>query len=203
MALFSVSQSGVLVYRRGSSAGVQLAWYNRDGKRLASIGEPGFYPQVALSPDEKRLAVERVAQQSGTSNLWILELASGIFSRLTFNPDGDYNPLWSSDGRELAFSSSRKGHWDLYRKAIGGGEEEVIYHSDEDKGPYHWSKDGWILFVAGTNFYRLPLVGERKLVVALKSEFEKDLATVSRDGHWVAYESMESGLVAYGYYVGP
>lgn len=69
----------------------------------------------------------------------------------------------------------------------------MLYYSDEDKGPYHWSKDAWILFCAGGNFYRLPLVGERKPVVALKSQFNKDVATVSRDGHWVAYESLESG----------
>jgi eukaryotic-like serine/threonine-protein kinase len=191
--LFSVSQSGVLVYRGGGSGRVQLAWYNRAGQRLAPIGKPGVYPQIALSPDEKQLAVERVDPESGTHNLWILELASGIFSRLTFNPASDYNPVWSLDGRELVFSSVREGHQDLYRKPIRGGDEELLYHSVENKGPYHWSKDGWILFWDGGNFYRLPLVGERKPIVALKSEFNKDLAAVSRDGRWVAYESQESG----------
>ena len=191
VAQSSVSENGVLVYRGAGSGTVQLAWYSRDGKRLGSIGEPGFYPQVALSPDDKRLAVERVNSQ--TSNLWILELASGIFSRLTFNPAGDLNPVWSPDGREVLFSSIRNGHQDLYRKAIGGGEEEVLYQSGQDKGPYDLSKDGWLLFSAGTNFYRLRITGERKPVVALQSEFGKDLAAVSRDGRWVAYESLESG----------
>jgi hypothetical protein len=192
-AMFSVSQGGVLVYRTGVSGRVQLAWHNRDGKRLAPVGEPGTYQQIALSPDETRLAVERVSQQSDISNLWNLELASGIFSRLTFNPSGDANPVWSPDGRELLFSSIRKGHLDLYRKKIGGGEEELLYESDEDKGPYDWSKDGWILFQGDGGFYRVPLAGEQRPVAALKSKFGIDLATVSRDGRWVAYESLESG----------
>jgi Tol biopolymer transport system component len=73
---------------------------------LGSIGEPGFYRQISLSPDEKRLAVERID-------------SSGIFSRLTFNPAGDFNPLWSPDSRELLFSSSRGIHSDLYWKSLG------------------------------------------------------------------------------------
>jgi Tol biopolymer transport system component len=160
---------------------------------LGSIGEPGLYPQISLSPDEKRLAVQRT--EANVPNLWILELASGIFSRLTFNPEGDLNPQWSPDSRELLFSSIRKGHQDLYRKSSGGSEEELVYHSEEDKGPYYWSKDGWILFLSGTasNFYRVPLVGERKPLVALRSPFPKDMAAVSQDARWVAYESPESG----------
>ena len=150
-----------------------------------------MYSQIVLSPDEKRLAVERV--NSNIANLWILELANGIMSRATFNPAGDVNPVWSPDGRELLFSSRRNGHLDLYRKSIGGGEDELIYHSDEDKGPYFWTKDGWILFNAGRDLYRVPLTGEREPVAALKSEGQKDLATVSQDGRWVAYESNESG----------
>jgi Tol biopolymer transport system component/predicted Ser/Thr protein kinase len=191
-AEFSVSANGILAYLTGSSGRVQLAWHDREGRRLGSIGEPGFYPQISLSPDEKRLAVQRT--ESDATNLWILELSSGILSRLTFNPAGDANPQWSPDGRELLFSSVRNGHQDLYRKPLGGGEEELIYQSEDDKGPFHWSKDGWILFIgAGNNLYRIPLVGERKPLPVLKPDFPPDMAAVSQDGRWVAYESPESG----------
>ena len=189
-SMFSVSQNGVLAYRGANSGKVQLAWYNRDGKRLSPIGEPGVYPQIALSPDGARLAVERV--DSDARNLWILELASGTFSRLTFNPAGDLNPIWSHDGRELVFSSIQNGYQDIHRKPLGG-EEEVVYHSSDDKGPYNLSNDGTVLFNSGTDFYQIPLTGARRPTTALKSQFAKDLATVSRDGRWVAYESLESG----------
>jgi len=76
-AQFSAARRDVLVYRVGNSGRVQLAWHDRDGRRLGSIGEPGYYPQIALSPDEKRLAVER--SDAETNNLWILELASGVY----------------------------------------------------------------------------------------------------------------------------
>jgi Tol biopolymer transport system component len=191
-AQFSLSAHGVLIYLTGSSGTVQLAWHDRDGRRLGSIGEPGQYAQISLSPDEKRLAVERT--ETDVSNLWILEFSSGIFSRLTFNPAGDVNPQWSPDGRELVFSSVSNGHQDLYRKPLGGGEGELVYSSEDDKGPFHWSKDGWILFSGqGNGFYRIPLVGERKPVAALQSGYLNDMAAVSQDGRWVAYESRESG----------
>jgi dipeptidyl aminopeptidase/acylaminoacyl peptidase len=57
----------------------------------------------------------------------VLELTSGVFSRLTFNPAGDLNPVWSPDGRGLVFSSTRNGHLDLYEKPLGGGDERAPF----------------------------------------------------------------------------
>src|SRR5215469_2278115 len=73
------------------------------------------------------------------------------------------------------------------------GEDEVVYHSADDKGPYNWSKDGTILFNSGRDFFRIPLNGEWSPTTVLKLRFGKDLATVSRDERWVAYQSTESG----------
>jgi hypothetical protein len=102
--------------------------------------------------------------------------------------------VWSPDSHKLVFSSSRDGHLDLYRKPIGEGEEELVYQSADSKGPYYWSKDGWLLFNgARGNIYRVPLTGERTPAVALKSDFFTDLLAVSQNERWVAYESNESG----------
>ncbi len=193
-SIFSVSQNGVLVYRGVGSADVQLAWYNRDGKRLGPIGQPGPYGLITLSPDEKRVALERLDAQLGTSDLWNLELASGILSRLTFNPADDTDPVWSPNGHELVFSSNRTGTRGLYRKVIGGGDEELLLGSAEMKFPKFWFEDGSILFLnlQGKIFYKLPL-GDRKPVVLTKSEFDRDNPHVSPDGHWIAYNSLESG----------
>ncbi|HET9319325.1 MAG TPA: protein kinase [Bryobacteraceae bacterium] len=194
--MFSVSQNGVAVYRSAESAVVQLAWYNREGKRLAAIGEPGLYGIIVLSPEEKRLAMERLDPQLRTNDLWTLELASGILSRQTFHPTNDTDPVWSPDGRELVFTSDAKGQDDLYRKAVGGRDEEPLFESGEQKYPKSWPKDGKsIVFINsdGKTFYQLSLTGERKPVILSKSEFTRDNPHVSPDGRWIAYNSLESG----------
>jgi serine/threonine protein kinase len=191
---FSVSQNGILVYRTSGSSNIQLAWHNRDGKRLASVGEPGAYRQVALSPDDKRLATERLDTAKNVLNVWILELSSGIFSRLTFSDDAD--PVWSPDGREVLFKSQRQSKSGLYRKVVGGDAAETLLLESDDSSPEDWLPDGKsILFINndGIAFSQLPVSGERKPVVLVKSEFVKNEPTVSPDGHWIAYNSRESG----------
>ncbi len=196
-SMFSVSNTGILVYRNLGSTNFQLAWYGRDGSRLQPVGEPGEYRQMVFSPDQTRLALERTDPQTGLLNLWVLELATGILSRLTFVSTSDTDLVWSPDGREVVFTSTRKGHdRDLYRKTVSGGEEELLFQSGEPKYAYQWLKGGKaILFLndAGKTFYQLPLVGERKPLVLLKSQFDKDGLSVSSDERWAAYSSLESG----------
>ncbi len=107
---FSASQNGVLVYGSSALYQVQLAWRNREGTRQASIGTPGIYAEARLSPDEKRLVVTDANPETGTSDLWTLELSKGILSRLTSHASEDAQ--WSPNSQELVFSSSQKGHLD-------------------------------------------------------------------------------------------
>ena len=193
-SVFSVSQNGVLAYRTSGSSDVQLAWYSRDGRRLESVGAPGIYGQMALSPDEQRLVVERPDGAKNVTNLWILELASSIFSRLTFSDETD--PVWSPDGREVVFVSYRGNKRRLYRKVVGGGEETVLFEPDEILYPENWPGDGKSIIminVGGRVFSQLPLSSERRPVLLLKSQFAKDEPHVSPDGRWIAYDSDESG----------
>jgi Tol biopolymer transport system component/predicted Ser/Thr protein kinase len=194
-ARFSVSQTGVLVWRGGGSASTQIASYTRDGKRLAAAGEPRSIWQFSLSPDEKRLALEVADTRSNNRDIWLLELTGSIFSRVTSDPATETDPVWSPDGRELVFASSRKGRPDLYRKVVGGPPEELLLESADAKYPAQWLPGGSIGFLTqnGKSFFRLPLAGDRKPVLLFQSEFDKDQLSVSPDGRWVAYNSSESG----------
>src|SRR5437879_4886926 len=138
---------------------------------------------MALSPDDKRLVVERADPTTGIANLWLLDLSSGILSRLTFS-SGDGDPVWSPDGRQIVFTSTRKGQFNLFRKTVGEGEEELVFESGEDKFSENWLRDGSILFISfyGKAFYRLPPSGDRQPQLVFKSEFEKDEPHVSPDG---------------------
>jgi Tol biopolymer transport system component len=101
----------------------------------------------------------------------------------------------------LAFSSTHTDErpLDLYRRAVGGEDEELLSNSNESKFARQWLKDGSLLFasrVPGTSYltalYRLPLSGGRKPALLLKPESEKSSHATS-NGRWVAYESDETG----------
>jgi hypothetical protein len=97
-APFSVSGTGVIAFRQAVLPLTQLTWYDRSGKRISTLGEPGLWTNPTLSPDERRLAVERVDSQTNTRDIWVFDLDRGTCSRLTFDAAEDVNALWSPDG---------------------------------------------------------------------------------------------------------
>jgi Tol biopolymer transport system component len=191
---FSTSQNGVLVYRSATSENLQAVWCDRQGKRVATVGEPRAYRQFTLSPDEKRIAAH-MAGPNNKDDIWLLDLTSGILSRVTSDPGRVDGAVWSPDGRELIFSSSRGGLPNLYRKIVGGGDDRLILKSGESNYAEQWLKDGSLLFLndGGKSFLRLQYGADAKPETLLKTEYNKDEPRVSPDGRWVAYNSLESG----------
>jgi TolB protein len=96
---------------------------------MATIGEPRFYQQFALSPDEKWLAVQVGDPKAGISDICRLNLASGILSRVTSDAGNKDTVVWSPDGLEILFSSNKDGVASLYRKSAGGAETQSLLWS--------------------------------------------------------------------------
>jgi eukaryotic-like serine/threonine-protein kinase len=197
----STSMNGVLAYRAGAAGGdFEMAWFDRTGKRLSSIGSPRQFSNPALSPDEKWLAVGQLDTKLRTRDLWLYDLARGTNSRLTFDPADDLNPAWSPDGRRIAFSSTRKGGRDIYIvDAHGTREPEVVLQTSIEKNIEQWSPDArYLLFnwnekSKAIDLYLLPLGGEHKPVPFLNLPFFEDMGQISPNGRWIAYRSNESG----------
>ncbi|HEY6904954.1 MAG TPA: hypothetical protein VI216_11650, partial [Candidatus Acidoferrales bacterium] len=219
VADFSVSSSGVLVYRVGvflhdtDPSGItqgQLTWFDREGKVLGTIGETGLYRTLALSPDGKQVAFERVdPQDANHRNIWLYEFAHGVTTRFTFDPKWDTGPVWFPEGSRIAFGSNRSGQFDLYQKASNlASEDELLYKSPQLKMPSSWSPDGRFLLyhfvISPSQVWALPLHGgaaDRKPVPVASSNADEAMGRFSPDGRWVAYESNESG--GYEIYVRP
>jgi Tol biopolymer transport system component len=187
------ASGNVLAYRQGANAGVgELVWFDRQGRRLTSVGEPAEYMNPALSPDENRIVVSRINPQVGTSDLWLLDSTRGTSSRFTFDPGYETDPAWSPDGNWIAFGSTRKGPFDIYRKpANSSGEALPVLESSENKLPDHWSRDGQvILFELAGNMWAVSPDGDRKMKGPLSIGPRPE---ISPNGRWVAYESSEVG----------
>ncbi len=201
-ASFSVANSGALVYRRGLRRDSQLIWFDRGGKQIAVLDQPGDYDEPALSPDGSRLALER-RESPRSSDLWVIDLPRSLFTRLTFDPAEEVCSVWSPDGSRIVFSSQRTGIYDLYQKmSNGAGGDDLLLHSELFKWPDDWSRDGRFLlyeaFDTNTNsdLWVLPMTGTpagEKPRPYVQTEFNETHGHFSPDGRWVAYTSDESG----------
>jgi Tol biopolymer transport system component len=73
----------------------------------------------------------------------VLDLARGVRTRLTFGPIGNVFPIWSPDGKWIAYSSARNGHFALCRKpSDGSGAEETLLTEVDQPELDDWSRDG-------------------------------------------------------------
>jgi eukaryotic-like serine/threonine-protein kinase len=140
---------------------------------------------------------------SGQANrdIWVREFARGIMTRLTFDPAADTTPVWSPDGKQVAFSSARGGGGtQVFRKdASGAGQEERLTEGPNEKLALDWSRDGkYILYretspETGRDLMAVPLEGGRKPIPVVRTQFSEATGAISPDGRWVAYASNESG----------
>ena len=200
---FSVSENGVLAYRNGASTSggiFQLAWFDRSGKPVETVGVPGAYRGVDISPDGMRIAVHRHDGNGG--DVWLFDsLHRATMSRFTFDASQDNSmPIWSADGSRIAFGSLRNGKWGIYQKpANGTGREELLVESDLPKTPMSWSPDGKFIVYwvsdpkTGSDQWVLPLAGDKKPIPFLQTSYNEQHSQISPDGKWIAYYSNETG----------
>jgi Tol biopolymer transport system component len=151
-------------------------------------------------------------RNSGNIDVWVVDIARGTRTRMTFDPGVDSQPVWSPDGRSIVFRSNRKGHLDLYRKSVDSVDpEELLYADEMDKTPSSWSPDGQTLLYQATtrngslDVFTLPMTGrandQRKPTAFLSAPYNERGASFSPDGRWVLYDSNESST--YEVYVTP
>ncbi|HEY0142100.1 MAG TPA: protein kinase [Thermoanaerobaculia bacterium] len=189
------SASGTLLYQTGKlEAETQLVWYDRTGKELGVVGAPQPYSSLSLSPDGNGIAA---STSTAANSVWIYDATRGVRTRLTA---GEYDiwPVWSRDGRSVAFSSRRPGYLDIYIREVATGVERPAAVSEMDKIATSWSPDGTMIFydalgLASGSDIRYVTVADRKSHPYAATQFLESSAKMSPDGKWIAFQSNESG----------
>jgi serine/threonine protein kinase len=203
IAAFSVSSNGILAYGvgAGTAGGLQMAWFDRQGKQVEDVGLAGNYRGIDLATDGTRVAAHRHDGNGG--DIWVTDLSRSTTSRFTFDASQDNSsPIWSPDGSRIVYGSFRNGKSGLYWKpSNNSGAEERLVESDTTILPVSWSPNGnSILYEVagpktGQDLWILPLSGDKKPSPLLYTPFSESHGQISPDGKWLAYESNETGRV--------
>jgi Tol biopolymer transport system component len=205
----SVSENGTLVYGSDDSLTVtELTWRDRTGRALGSVSGPAPYLNLVVSPEERRVAVAVntgvVTNRAENADIWIIDLARNVRSRLTVDSGVYGAPVWSPDGNEVAFLSRRSGKSSLRVKRVGAqSPDESLVEGVGNTvaiAPSSWSADGRFIaytlrgaFPRTSDVWILPLFGDRKAFPLVNTNFFEGEAVFSPDGRWIAYTTDENG----------
>src|SRR5262244_1071530 len=105
-----------------------------------------YFTEPSLSPDRKEIAFV-----SG-GDIWTVPATGGVASLLVSHPANEARPLYSPDGKKLAFVSTRTGNGDIYLLTLATGELKRLTFDDVNDQLDGWSRDGkWIYFTSSSH----------------------------------------------------
>src|SRR5262249_54806357 len=193
---FSASDTGVLAYMTADPK-KRLVWFDRTGREMGQIGEPEVMYQVRLAPDGQRalLAIADRRTRSSGGDIWIQDLTRSTRTPFVTGPNDDGEPVWSPDGKREAYFSCCEDVSSLHIKDINDtGKGELPIKNQFFVPPVDWSQDGrFILYRNSGDFWVLPLTGDVKPYLLVKTQTSAAQGVFSPDGHWVAFVSNETG----------
>ena len=195
----AVALEGTLAYVSGavSSDGRSLVWVDRQGHETPIPAPPRNYAFPRFSPDGMRLALYIPDQEV---DIWLWDLAGKTLTRATFDRGVDIYPVWSADGRQILFSSSRAEGVNLFAQtANGSGEVTRLTTSPNVQHATSVTPDGTRLVftesapTTGQDVMQLRLDGTHAVTPLVQTPFNERNGEVSPDGRWLAYEADSGG----------
>jgi Tol biopolymer transport system component len=134
----------------------RLVWFDRTGRALGTLGEPGLYLNVAISPDGKRVLFSRARPGIWTYDLWTFDLARGVETAVTTRIDSDFGGIWLPDGKGIVYSTVAGSAPQLMLRELSTGEERRLFPTTGFQRASSISPDGRILAyderIAGGSF---------------------------------------------------
>jgi serine/threonine protein kinase len=196
----SISDTDVLTYGGGQATSSQVTWYDSAGKEVSHLSYPGVVRFLRLSPDINTVAMEKLDFRFGSGSLWFLGTEKPVSSRFTFDPISAYTPVWSPDGKSVAYTVHTGNSFELTVGSIDGSSRRVLLTTPQSapNEPTDWTKDGFIVYEiknpnTGWDLRRISVERSELNSPVLNSPADERQARLSPDGTWMAYTSNENG----------
>jgi serine/threonine protein kinase/Tol biopolymer transport system component len=197
---FTFSNTGRLVFQSSEALRKsRLTWFDLDGRELGQVGESAAFYTIAISPDSQRLAATVMSGHNVKPEVRLYDLERGVGTRFTFGDQGANFPVWSPDGRAIAYGDPGSGV--RVKPADGGTEGKLVLKMTTNIWALGWTPDGKRLLLriqdpagGGVDLADFPLDGDakpRKLFATDPSVLVD--GAISPDGQWLLYVSNETG----------
>ena len=201
-AHFDCAADGTLAYVPATSLSElrQLFWVKEDGRMEPLKLPPGAYQEAQVSPDGKHAVLLNGSSLNG--DVWLLDLSTGTFRRLTFNSTNTA-PIWSADGAAVYYTSFdlSKNISMLLKKPVDGSRDAVTLGTHIGRAYVDWvaaDETAAILDTVDTATERGDVVrltfGPTPSSQVLTASPRNDFAgALSPNGRWLAYQSDDTG----------
>lgn len=200
-AMFTTSRNGMLAYHSHSDTS-KLSWFDRAGREVGSVGQPGGYLSIRIAPDGGSVLFDRMQPGSGAWDLWSADLVRDVETRLTADRGNEVMPAWLQDGRGIVFGADRGGPTHLFRRNLLTGVEDELRPAGRQQQAMDVSPDGsTLMYVERTargNFdiFTLPLANPTAVSPLVSSSFAKSDVRYSPDGRTISYVANDTGAPA-------
>jgi Tol biopolymer transport system component len=202
VGLFSVSNTGTLVYRRTNVEQGQYTWYDRTGRELGAVGAPVDSWDVELSPDDRYVAFQNHRSLDGHFSIWLIDTTRNVSSPFSLQTERSYSPVWSGDSARVYFTSSRSNVFNSRRAAFVKAVDDATPERPLNVSGATFLDDltldgkylvGTLFLANQTQSLVYSEFGREIWQPLAKADGSQQRPHFSPDGHWVAYDSDESG----------
>ena len=198
VAVFATSSGGTLVFQPHDDAD-RVAWFDRAGREIGTVGQPSNLLGVFIPPDGRAVLFARARSDLGTWDVWSYDAARNVETRITSAPDSEFAARWLPGGRSIVYSTVRGRNPCLVRRDLATGREEEVLPAGGFQEAADVSPDGRTLAYferpdrGSFDLWALPLSGDGKPRRLLEGPSLGDDARFSPDGRFISIISAESG----------